>query len=35
MRLFADDECKKDMASNFHKEAFEDAISRKEKADKK
>lgn len=31
MRLFADDECKKDLAANFHKEAFEKAIeSRKE-----
>jgi len=30
MRLFADDECKKDMAANFHKEAFENAL-RKEK----
>jgi len=29
MRLFADDECKKDMASNFHKEAFESAIRKK------
>ena len=28
MRLFADDECKKDMASNFHKEAFEDALKK-------
>lgn len=26
MRLFSDDECKKDMASNFHKEAFELAL---------
>ncbi|HEX3012858.1 MAG TPA: DUF166 family protein, partial [Methanobacterium sp.] len=29
MRLFADDECKKEMAANFHKEAFEDAIKNK------
>ncbi len=28
MRLFADDECKKDMASNFHKEAFENALKK-------
>ena len=28
MRLFSDDECKKDMASNFHKEAFEKALKR-------
>lgn len=28
MRLFSDDECKKDMAANFHKEAFEEAIKR-------
>ena len=34
MRLFADDECKKDMASNFHKEAFEDAIGHKKKKGK-
>jgi hypothetical protein len=26
MRLFADDECKKEMAANFHKEAFEKAL---------
>lgn len=26
MRLFADDECKKEMAANFHKEAFENAL---------
>jgi hypothetical protein len=26
MRLFADGECKKEMAANFHKEAFEDAL---------
>lgn len=29
MRLFADDECKKEMAANFHKEAFENAIKNK------
>ncbi|MBI5679333.1 MAG: DUF166 domain-containing protein [Methanobacterium sp.] len=29
MRLFADDECKKEMAANFHKEAFENAIKKK------
>jgi len=29
MRLFADNECKKEMAANFHKDAFEDAIKRK------
>ena len=29
MRLFSDDECKKEMAANFHKEAFEDAIKSK------
>jgi hypothetical protein len=29
MRLFADDECKKEMAANFHKEAFESAIKKK------
>ena len=28
MRLFADDECKKEMAANFHKEAFEKALKR-------
>lgn len=28
MRLFADDECKKEMAANFHKEAFEDALEK-------
>jgi len=27
MRLFAD-ECKKELAANFHKDAFEDAIER-------
>lgn len=26
MRLFSDDECKKEMASGFHKDAFEDAL---------
>ncbi|WP_414469937.1 DUF166 domain-containing protein [Methanobacterium sp. ACI-7] len=26
MRLFTDDECKKEMAANFHKEAFENAL---------
>lgn len=26
MRLFADDECKKEMAANFHKDAFEKAL---------
>jgi len=26
MRLFSDDECKKEMAANFHKEAFEEAL---------
>lgn len=26
MRLFTDDECKKEMAANFHKDAFEEAI---------
>ncbi|MEG3224080.1 MAG: hypothetical protein BME94_00790 [Methanobacteriales archaeon Met13] len=26
MRLFSDDECKKEMAANFHKEAFQDAL---------
>lgn len=26
MRLFTDDECKKEMAANFHKEAFEKAL---------
>lgn len=29
MRLFADDECKKEMAANFHKDAFEEAIKKK------
>jgi hypothetical protein len=29
MRLFTDDECKKEMAANFHKEAFEEAIKAK------
>lgn len=29
MRLFADDECKKEIAANLHKEAFEDAIKKK------
>lgn len=28
MRLFSDDECKKEMAANFHKEAFEEALKR-------
>ncbi len=28
MRLFTDDECKKEMAANFHKEAFEKALKR-------
>lgn len=28
MRLFADDECKKEMAANFHKDAFELALKR-------
>lgn len=26
MRLFADDECKKELAANFHKDAFQDAL---------
>lgn len=29
MRLFTDEECKKEMASGFHKDAFEDALKRK------
>jgi hypothetical protein len=29
MRLFADDECKKEMAANFHKEAFQEALDKK------
>lgn len=33
MRLFTDDECKKEMAANFHKEAFQEAL--KEKKEKK
>lgn len=33
MRLFTDDECKKEMAANFHKEAFQEALE--EKKDKK
>lgn len=28
MRLFSDEECKKEMASGFHKDAFEDALKR-------
>jgi hypothetical protein len=28
MRLFSDDECKKELAANFHKEAFMDALKR-------
>ena len=28
MRLFADDECKKELAANFHKKAFEDALKK-------
>ena len=28
MRLFTDDECKKEMAANFHKKAFEDALNK-------
>lgn len=28
MRLFTDDECKKEMAANFHKKAFEDALKK-------
>lgn len=31
MRLFADDECKKEMAANFHKEAFEKALKQAHK----
>jgi hypothetical protein len=31
MRLFSDDECKKEMAANFHKEAFEEAIEKEKK----
>jgi hypothetical protein len=34
MRLFDDDECKKEMAANFHKDAFEEAIERAEKSKK-
>lgn len=30
MRLFTDDECKKEMAANFHKEAFQEALDNKE-----
>jgi hypothetical protein len=30
MRLFTDDECKKEMAANFHKEAFQEALEDKE-----
>lgn len=29
MRLFSDEECKKQMASGFHRDAFQEAISRK------
>lgn len=29
MRLFADDECKKEMAAKFHKDAFEEAMGKK------
>jgi len=29
MRLFADDECKKEMAANFHKKAFQEALNEK------
>jgi len=29
MRLFADDECKKEMAANFHKDAFQEALDKK------
>jgi hypothetical protein len=29
MRLFTDDECKKEMAANFHKEAFQEALKNK------
>jgi hypothetical protein len=28
MRIFSDDECKKELAANFHKKAFEDALDR-------
>jgi len=35
MRLFADDECKKEMAANFHKEAFEEALEQKKKIKQK
>lgn len=35
MRLFADDECKKEMAANFHKDAFEDAIKKRHSLHKK
>ncbi len=30
MRLFTDDECKKEMAANLHKDAFEKALKKKE-----
>jgi hypothetical protein len=29
MRLFTDDECKKEMAANFHKDAFQEALDEK------
>ncbi|BDZ71610.1 DUF166 domain-containing protein [Methanobacterium petrolearium] len=33
MRLFADDECKKELAANFHKKAFENALKKDNNAD--
>jgi len=35
MRLFADDECKKELAANLHRDAFEDGIEQSKKKDKK
>ncbi|MDP3066443.1 MAG: DUF166 domain-containing protein [Methanobacteriaceae archaeon] len=32
MRLFSDDECKKEMAANFHKDAFEEALTEEKSA---
>ncbi|MDI6643854.1 MAG: DUF166 family protein [Methanobacteriaceae archaeon] len=33
MRLFTDDECKKEMAANFHKEAFEKSLNKNLESD--
>jgi len=35
VRLFSDEECKKEMASGFHKDAFEEAMNKKAKIEEK